>query len=109
MGGSSQTTWREQLTLAMSPHGETVDDIISIVFGRTGLPFTFPDGEERDEEEDASLDREFDAGYGCAEGGAFCAWTEKRVYFPVQYDGAEWVSSVSREPDGHPIYHVGGG
>ena len=51
---------------------------------------------------------EFDSGYGCSEGKPFTAWSEKNVYFPLCYDGSEWVGSVSRNPDGVPTYHQGG-
>ena len=50
----------------------------------------------------------FGNGFGAHEGIPFTMWTKKRVYFPVEYDGAEWVSSVSRNPDGEPTGHVGG-
>jgi hypothetical protein len=52
---------------------------------------------------------EFDGGFGCAEGQPFTLWTRNYVYFPSQYDGAEWVSYVSRNPDGKATEHVGGG
>jgi hypothetical protein len=57
----------------------------------------------------ADLDKEFDSGFGGTEGCPFTLWTAKRVYFPVQYDGAEWVDSVSRNPDGIATEHIGGG
>jgi len=51
---------------------------------------------------------QFDPGYGGSEGIPFTVWTAKRVYFPAVYDGAEWVASVARFPDGQPTTHVGG-
>ena len=33
---------------------------------------------------------------------------EQRVYFPVSYGGEEWVTSVSRKPDGVSTEHIGG-
>lgn len=53
-------------------------------------------------------DAEFDDGFGCEEGAPFCIWTEKRVYFPICYDGREWAGSASRQPDGEPLDHQGG-
>jgi len=50
-----------------------------------------------------------DQGDGGTEGAPFTLWTAKAVYFPVQYDGAEWVGSASRHPDGVPTQHQGGG
>ena len=58
---------------------------------------------------DEQLDKEFDSGYGGTEGDAFTVWTEKRVYFPICYDGSEWCGSVARHPDGKPTEHQGGG
>ena len=39
----------------------------------------------------------------------FTAWTEKRVYFPVEHDGMESVASVPRHPCEERTNHVGGG
>ncbi|WP_299501362.1 hypothetical protein [uncultured Roseobacter sp.] len=52
-------------------------------------------------------DRNFDDGFGDEYGQPFCAWTERRVYFPISYDGKEWIGSVSRAPDGKPLRHFG--
>ncbi len=52
---------------------------------------------------------EFDSGYGDTEGVSFTAWSEKRVYFPVCYDGSEWIGSVSRNPEQEHTSHVGSG
>ena len=58
---------------------------------------------------DEDLNIKFDSGYGLVNGKSFTAWSEKRVYFPVCYDGAEWVESVPRNPSGESCDHVGGG
>lgn len=55
------------------------------------------------------MDERFDSGYGVEEGRPFTAWTATRVYFPVCYDGAEWVSSAPRDPCSEAMTHVGGG
>ena len=57
---------------------------------------------------DADMAKEFNAGFGGSEGCAFTVWTKRRVFFPIVYDGAEWVGSVSRHPDGKPTDHQGG-
>ena len=57
---------------------------------------------------EAELDVPFDSGYGGSRGKPFTLWTKTRVYFPVVYDGAEWVSSVPRDPCDAPTLHVGG-
>lgn len=53
--------------------------------------------------------RQFYGGYGGSEGKPFTYWTETRVYFPVVYDGSEWVESVPRDPCDEATFHVGGG
>ena len=55
------------------------------------------------------FDKEFDGGFGGAEGEPFTVWTNKFVYFPTCYDGAEWVSKVRRNPFKDSTTHVGGG
>lgn len=54
------------------------------------------------------LIKEFDSGYGGAEGKDFTAWSEKYVYFPVCYDGAEWVERAPRNPCDEACGHAGG-
>lgn len=54
------------------------------------------------------LDREFDDGFGGEEGEPFTMWTEDRVYFPLCYDGSEWVGSAPRNPCGEVMSHLGG-
>lgn len=58
---------------------------------------------------EADMEMEFDAGHGLIKGCKFTIWTERGVYFPVSYDGAEWVGNVSRNPDGKPTRHIGRG
>lgn len=58
---------------------------------------------------DAELDVDFDDGYGGTEGTPFTAWSEKRVYFPICYDGSEWVGSAPRNPCDEKLEHQGGG
>jgi hypothetical protein len=85
-----ETTWREQIMIRMRECGELLDDIESSTLS------------------EQQLDDEFNNGYGGSEGIAFTVWTKHRVYFPAVYDGAEWVESVSRNPDGVPTSHIGG-
>jgi hypothetical protein len=54
------------------------------------------------------LDTVFDCGYGGSQGCPFTVWTKNYVYFPVVYDGAEWVACVPRNPNGKATKHVGG-
>ena len=58
---------------------------------------------------DEEMAREFEGGYGRVEGVPFTAWTENFVYFPLSYDGCEWVGSAPRNPNGVKLKHQGGG
>jgi len=53
------------------------------------------------------MDREFDDDLGIEEGLQFTAWSKDWVYFPVCYDGSEWVGSVPRNPNGEATSHQG--
>ena len=85
-----KTTWRKELTSVMRLNSESLDDVVANTMT------------------DDDMDKEFDRGFGGTEGCEFTAWTANRVYFPICYDGAEWVGSVSRNPDGVPTAHQGG-
>ncbi len=50
---------------------------------------------------------EFKDGYGLSEGNPFTAWGEKYVYFPVVYDGSEWVGKAPRNPCDEATEHMG--
>jgi len=82
-------SWRQLITKAMARYNESWNDVEACTL------------------DDASLDVRFDAGYGTPKGKPFTLWTSNRVYFPVTYDGAEWVSSVPRNPCAESIHHVG--
>ena len=84
-------SWKSMTAAEMTEHDDSWDNIVSCTLT----------------EED--LCEMFDSDFGCKNGKRFTLWTKTRVYFPVTYDGAEWVKSVSRNPDGNPTQHVGGG
>lgn len=85
------TTWRKLIAREMVNNRETWCDLVHCTLS----------GEE--------LDVEFNGDFGSANGEPFTLWTQDKVYFPCCYDGAEWVASVSRHPDGNPTEHIGGG
>ena len=58
---------------------------------------------------ETEFNEKFDDGYGGERGRPFTAWTDKRVYFPVCYDGSEWVGSVPRNPCNEVTVGQGGG
>ena len=80
--------WKQMLAQEMAKHGETFGDIEVCTI------------------DEAELWREFYAGYGGTEGTPFRAWSARRVYFPVEYDGAEGVESVARNPEFVEVRHI---
>jgi hypothetical protein len=84
------TTWRELITSSMSETGETFADVAATTLSED------------------ELDRRFNSGFGGSEGVSFTLWTKGRVYFPVVYDGSEWVGSVPRDPCDEATPHQGG-
>jgi hypothetical protein len=82
--------WRKLITEEMRRQNDTWDDVEATTLT------------------DETLDQLFDDGYGSENGVAFTLWTTRRVYFPVMYDGAEWVASVPRNPCADATGHVGG-
>lgn len=88
-------TWRDEIDKAMQPHGETFADVVHIA----AQPTDFLAREARDLTEwapDPDDDEADYASYPVHFG--FTLWTARRVYFPAEYDGACWVTSVPREP-----------
>lgn len=82
--------WKTMLDEALKENGETWDDVEANTMTKEEMA------------------KKFYVGFGETEGCAFTVWTKGRVYFPICYDGSEWVGSVSRNPDGKPTYHQGG-
>lgn len=80
------TTWRKQFETARN--GD-VTPVVAVA----------PD--------ESVLDVQFDSSYGSSAGPAVLIWTESRVYFPVVYDGAEWLDSAPRDPQEQGQGHVG--
>jgi len=54
------------------------------------------------------LNTPFDSGFGGTEGKSFTAWSENWVFFPICYDGAEWVGRAPRNPCDIVMGHQGG-
>lgn len=82
-------TWKEGLQHAFKENGEDFSKMVSTL--------------SEDE-----LNIEFDDGYGLKEGIPFTAWGKKFVYFPICYDGSEWVGSAPRNPCNIKLLHQGG-
>lgn len=83
-------TWRGLISDEMECNRETWADVEACTLSDDGLNAFFYDG------------------YGGAKGQPFTLWTKSRVYFPVVYDGLEWVGSVPRDPSDEACKHFGG-
>ena len=57
----------------------------------------------------AVFDRDFDAGFGGNESPNLCAWSASYVVFSDNYDGAEDIRWVPRNPSDHTPARPGGG
>lgn len=84
------TTWRKAIGDELTARNESWADVVTSTLT------------------EQQLDAEFDCSFGSAEGEPFTLWTHRRVYFPVVYDGSEWVGSVPRNPCDEASKHVGG-
>lgn len=84
-------TWREEIESEMNRYNDSWKNVEQCTLN------------------ESELDKRFSSGYGVEEGAPFTVWTKDRVYFPICYDGSEWAGSVSRNPNGKPTYHQGGG
>lgn len=78
----SMQSWRELIQHEMVKHDDSLTNTVSCTLSCQ------------------DLDVKFAAGFGSVNGKAFTLWTNSRVYFPDEYDGAESVRSVSRYPNG---------
>jgi hypothetical protein len=58
--------------------------------------------------DDKELDNLFDRSHGTTNSKPFNLWTKKYVYFSVEYDGRESVSSISRSPNGDIVKYITG-
>jgi hypothetical protein len=90
----------------MKGHGETFDDVVHSVAGGRENIWEDDESKKHIPAPDNWLDVVFNDGFGGPEGHPFTVWTGKRVYFPTEYDGAESVDSVPRDPCDEVKSHV---
>ena len=107
------TTWRKLLSAHMQDCGENEARVVAWaaevrVDGERRVMVCLDAASSRLDGSDTWLDTEFYAGWGGANGCPFTVWTAARVYFPVVYDGREWVGSVPRNPGPEATMHQGG-
>lgn len=102
--------WFERFTAATS------ETPTYIVFGWGDYGYhsenwpTLPDGVKAWSELSAEiLDFGFDDGFGGNDSPNLCAWSDSFVIFSDNYDGAESLAWVPREPIAHEPVRPGGG
>lgn len=115
-----KATWKELFLRER----QRVADASSVVAWTTATPIADNDTIEWESEDDSAdstvqgatdpadetwFNAPFDGGYGSPEGCPFTLWTVDFVYFPICYDGAEWVGSAPRNPRNEASGHQGGG
>lgn len=85
----AKATWRTDLLAAFTRTGDSPATMITTL-------------------SDAELDRRISKKYGGSRGLPFTAWGDRYVYFPVVYDGREWVGWAPRNPCDEATGHMGG-
>lgn len=99
---SDDDSKRQRADVAATPPPRTWRTCLKAAFAKTGdttLTSTMTDAE---------LDAPLSPGYGISCGCSFTAWGETHVYFPVVYDGNEWVGYAPRNPCDKKTRHQGG-
>lgn len=81
-------SWYTLLSEACQKTGENVDSLLTTL-------------------SDEELRKSFFSGHGTVEGLPFTAWGDKFVYFPLVYDGLEWVGYAPRNPCDKATFHWG--
>ena len=94
----SDVTWKQLIEEEMEDNQDTWDDVVD---WKTDI----------DKDSTSWWDIEFSSSFGIAEGNPFLLWTKRFVYFPVVYDGSEWVGSVpiKKGYSNRKLTHYGGG
>ncbi len=92
MGRNDVTTWNKVLADFLKEQDDEATDVIVA----------------KAPADEKVWDEEFSAGYGGPEGAHILAWSAQWVYFPVCYDGAEWMGRAPRHPRAKGQEHVGG-
>jgi len=103
-----ETNWRELITKQMEIRGDEWCNLVNWAAKIPKVDYASKDDEFTIAIDPSWLDTKFDDGYGGSNGCRFTLWTRDRVYFPVVYDGSEWVGSVPRDPSDEANRHVGG-
>lgn len=101
------TTYREQLK-----NSDWLEDVENNYIWHKALTVEPPLNDDRIESLSFNdlLNQRFDDGYGGVEGADFVLITTEWVYFPICYDGAEWIGRVPRIPnETFKPGHFGGG
>lgn len=93
------TTWKREFDEVQAKDKEAIEHI---AFNNRLL--TWQEAQDAPE-----LQAWFYPDFGGVEGASFTAWSANWVYFPICYDGREWIGKAPRNPRNHSCEHQGGG
>ena len=100
MGATYKTTWKKIIRSEMMYRDDKWENIRHVSLpSRQDISWKTVMCERFLDSDVEWCDVEFDAGLDCQEGIPFCVWTNDWVYFPVVYDGAQWVGGIPLNPD----------
>lgn len=66
-------------------------------YGERAVVFDYTKSNQLARERDELLHHEYDDGYGSPQCPRFVGEDKDYLYFPVQYDGATWVSRIAKD------------
>lgn len=95
---NDMTTVKKQLVSAMELHNETPKDLEAVFYQDYSTDIYEFNEEVIQCSFEELPDTEYDCGYGWVGGVPILAFSPTRVYFRVEYDGAEYIDSVPRFP-----------
>jgi hypothetical protein len=112
----SNECWRDMIVKEMNAYKDSFDNVTSLIINkpskseRYSAEWYIENDNPKQTNDMSILDIKFDSGYGGTEGMSFRLYTKTRIYFPIKYDGSEWVESLPIDPNSkEKPFHFGGG
>ena len=99
---SKLTTIQEQLMEEVNRNHDTVVGMVCFVTPNY-QQWNYDDSPSGPQEYRCTVDElpcyMYDSGYGLQEGPSIRCYSERYIYYSHEYDGAEWVCSILRNPE----------
>lgn len=99
------TTIKQELRSAVERNNDTLENIVCFWQPSPNYSFFHAGTEHRLHNKETRCDynhlptEEYDPGYGLQEGPTLRAYTARYVYYTMEYDGSEYVTSILRNPE----------